>query len=92
MVKIIVGEKVVKEKQLSKIRTKAEKRAVEKKKNKLMKTLGRLARKKVQSKRTFKKSKTTLHLKQREVPSILGDTNRFFKDEMEEAKDALFFR
>ncbi len=65
---------------------------IEKKSDKLMKTLGKLSRKKVQSRRTFKKSKTTIHLNNPEVPSILADPNRFFKDEMEEAEDALFFR
>jgi len=66
-------------------------KAIEKRRKEIIKKLGRLARKKVVSKKTFKKSKTTLHLKQREVPSILGDPNRFFKDEMEETKRSLFF-
>lgn len=106
MVRIIVGGKVITEKQLSRIKAKTQEKSekakekirkkktkeVEKKKKELMKTLGRLARKKIKSKRTFKKSKTTLHLKQTEPTSVLGDPNRFFKDEMEEAKNALFFR
>jgi len=48
--------------------------------------------KKISKKKGSKKSKTTLHLKQREPTSVLGDPNRFFKDEMEEAKNALFFK
>ncbi len=67
-------------------------KAIDKKREEVIKKLGKLARKKVQSRRTFKKSKTTLHLKQAEVPSILGEPNRFFKDEMGEAEHALFFR
>jgi len=47
--------------------------------------------KKMKSKRITKKSKATLHISNREVPSILGDQNRFFKDEVEEAERALFF-
>jgi hypothetical protein len=74
-----------------KIREKKQKE-LEQKRKKLMKKLGKLARKKVQAKRITKKSKTTLTLKQREVPNVLGDPNRFFKDEMEEAKNALFLR
>lgn len=102
MVRIIVGGKVVTEKQLSKIKpntqekhsnttTKKQQKEVEDKRKKLMKTLGKLSRKKVVSRRTFKKSKTTLHLNNPEVPSILGDPNRFFKDEMEETRRSLFF-
>ena len=60
---------------------------VKKKKNTLLKKLS----KKIPKRKTFKKSKTTLHIKNPEVPSVLGDPNRFFKDEMEEAKNALFF-
>ncbi len=41
---------------------------------------------------TFKKSKTTLVIKQSEPHSILADPNRFFKDEVEDAEMALFFR
>lgn len=67
-------------------------KAIEKRRKEIVRKLEKLSKKKVQSKRTFKKSKTTLHLKQPEVSSILGDTNRFFKDEMEEAKNALFFK
>ena len=110
MVRIIVGGKVVTEKQLSRIKFKKQEkskkvsekkiktekerkeRELEKKRDKLMKTLGRLARKKVGSRRTFKKSKTTIHLRNQEVPSILADPNRFFKDEVGEAEHALFFR
>lgn len=58
----------------------------------LAKTIEKLAKKKVVSKRTFKKSKVSLHIENKEVPSILADPNRFFKDEMEEAKNALFFK
>ncbi len=45
-----------------------------------------------QPKKTFKKSKTTLHISQVEVPSILAEPNRFFKHEVEDAEMALFFR
>ncbi len=71
--------------------TKREKKEGDKKRKEILKRLGKLARKKVPSRRTFKKSKTTLHLNNPDVPSILGEPNRFFKDEMEEAKRSLFF-
>lgn len=87
MVKIVVGGKVVTEKQLFRIRSKAiEKSArLEHKKTKARRT------KKI-PKATLKKSKTTLHIKQVEAPSILTEPGRFFKNELEEAKHALFFR
>ncbi len=43
-------------------------------------------------KRLVKKSQVTLHISNKEVPSILGDPNRFFKDELEEVKQTLFFK
>lgn len=57
-----------------------------------IKQLAKKLSKQVVSKRTFKKSKVSLHIESREAPSILGEPNRFFKEEMEEAKHALFFR
>lgn len=64
----------------------------EQRKKNLNKKLGKLARKKVVSKRILKPSKTTLNIKQREVQSIFNDPNRFFKNEMEEARNSLFFK
>ena len=43
-------------------------------------------------KRIIKKSEVTLYLPKKEYPSILSDPNRFFKDEVEEAKQAMFFK
>jgi len=56
------------------------------------KAIKKIPNKKLKYKKITKKSKTTLHLKQKEVPSVLADPNRFFKDEMEEAKNAMFFK
>lgn len=65
------------------------KRAEEEKR---LKELKKRLSKKVESKRVLKKSKVTLHLKQKEIPSILSDPNRFFKDELEETKRSMFLR
>ena len=61
---------------------------VKKKKKGFLKSL----QKKIPSKRIIKKETPTLTIKQREVPSVLGDPNRFFNDEMEEVKRTMFFK
>lgn len=61
---------------------------VKKKKKTFLKSL----QKKLPSKRILKKEKPTLTIKQKEVTSILGDPNRFFKDEMEEVKGTMFLK
>jgi len=43
-------------------------------------------------KKILKKTQPTLTLKKKEVPSVLNDPNRFFKDEMEEVKKTMFFK
>lgn len=58
----------------------------------LLKKIDKIARTKVQNKKVLKKQQATLTIKQKEVPSVLNDPNRFFKEEMEEAKKAMFFR
>ena len=52
-------------------------------KKKKSKTFLKSLLKKLPSKRILKTQKPTLTIKQREVPSVLGDPNRFFKDEMQ---------
>jgi len=47
---------------------------------------------KVSGKKILKTEKATLTIKQRDVPSVLGDTNRFFKEEMEETKRSMFLK
>jgi len=49
-------------------------------------------KKKLKSRRIFKKSETTLEIKDKEIPSVLGDPNRFFKDNLEEDEKVLFFK
>lgn len=62
---------------------------VKKKKDKLLTSL----EKRLPSKRIHKKTKqVTLVIKQGQPHSILGEANKFFKDEVEEAEMALFFR
>ena len=58
------------------------------KKKGILKTLA----KKVKSKKILKTKRPTLTIRQREVPSVLGDPNRFFKEEMEEVKRTMFFK
>lgn len=66
-----------------------------KKKKKSKKEKGILARlkSKVVSKPILKKTKeATLKIKDKEIPKVLEDTNRFFKNEWEETKKAMFFK
>ena len=61
-------------------------------KKKKSKTFLKSLSKKFPSKRILKKERPTLTIKQKEIPSVLGDTNRFFKDEMEETKRSMFLK
>jgi len=66
-----------------------------KKKKKLTKIqrIEKILSQKVKVKTILKKTKeATLRIKQKEVPSILGDPNRFFKDEWEETKKTMFLK
>lgn len=51
----------------------------------------RALQKRVIVRRVLKPSQTTVTIKEREVPSVLNDPNRFFKHELEETKKSLFF-
>ena len=57
-------------------------RAIEGKQKKFSKKLSKLARSKIISRRILKKETPTLIIKHKEVESVLGDPNRFFKNEM----------
>ena len=48
--------------------------------------------KKIPGKSIIKSQQPTLTIKQKEIPSVLGDPNRFFKDEMEEVKRTMFLK
>ena len=48
--------------------------------------------KKITSKKILRKGQVVYHVPKHEETSVLNDPNRFFKDEMEEAKKALFFK
>jgi len=61
---------------------------VKKKKKGFLKSL----QKKIPSKSIIKSQQPTLTIKQKEIPSVLGDPNRFFKDEMEEVKRTMFLK
>jgi len=66
-----------------------------KKKKKLTKIqkIEKMLKQKVKTKQILKKpSQATLTIKQRESPSILGDPNKFFKDEWEETKKTMFLK
>lgn len=47
---------------------------------------------KIKHKHVLRKSQTTVKIPEYKTPSVLGDTNRFFKEEMEEGLDTLFFK
>jgi len=50
---------------------------------KLSKTATKGLSKKIKYKRILKKQQPTLTIHQKEIPSVLGDYNRFFKSEMQ---------
>lgn len=52
----------------------------------------KLTRKKITSKRILKKSQVSYKIPKRKEYSILGDQNRFFKDEMEDIEMSMFLR
>ena len=62
------------------------------KKAKKWQKLAKKLSKPIVSRRILKKKRPTLTIKQIEVPSILSDPNRFFKDEMEEAEMSMFLK
>ena len=61
---------------------------VKKKKKGFLKSL----QKKVTNKSIIKSQQPTLTIKQKEPTSVLGDPNRFFKDEMEDVKRTMFLK
>jgi len=61
-------------------------------KEKSRKGKSKILLKKLKVNKILKKSKSSLTIKKYEPTSILSDPNRFFKEEMEETKNAIFFR
>ena len=82
---IPIKEKIKKEIQYKKEKEQKEKqkRSKSNTKSKFLKSLSKSLSKKLPSKRILKRETPTLTIKQGEVPSVLGDPNRFFKDEMQ---------
>ena len=58
------------------------KKKVEKEVANVTRKIDTLSKKKLKNKRVFKNEKPSLKIKHREIPSVLNDPNRFFKDEM----------
>ena len=71
---------------------KKELKTLKKKKSSKKKTFLKSLSKKLPVKRILKTERPTLTIKQKEIPSVLGDPNRFFKDEMEEVKRTMFLK
>lgn len=59
--------------------------------SKVAEGLKKAAKTKVISRRVLKDPQMKVKIPYREVPSVLGDENRFFKGEMEAAKKSLYF-
>jgi len=56
------------------------------------KTALSLLKKKFPSKKILKAKEVSLIIQHKEVPKVLSDPNRFFKDEMEEVKKTMFLK
>lgn len=54
--------------------------------------LAKSAKTKMKSRRVMKKSSVDVRISDYKAPSILGDPNRFFKDELEETKKSMFLQ
>ena len=88
--KILGGELAIK-KQEKKLEEKRLPARISKKLERIGAKVERALKKRVVSRRILKKSKPgTLLIKQKEPSSILGDPNKFFKDEWNEAKKSMF--
>ena len=59
--------------------------------DRLAKKIGAGLKKKVKSKRILRKTRATVRIPEYKAPSVLGDPNRFFKNEMEDAGNSMFF-
>jgi hypothetical protein len=51
----------------------------------------KLASQRVISRQVLKKNNMQVHIQQKEIPSVLGDENRFFKGELNRERRSLFF-
>lgn len=58
--------------------------------NKFDKGISKVARQIVKSRRVLKRNKLQVTIPEREVPSVLGDENRFFKGTYEQEKRSMF--
>jgi hypothetical protein len=56
------------------------------------KSISSLKKGMITSREILKNGKATLNLKEYEIPSVLGDQNRFFKDEFPDETQQRFFR
>lgn len=63
-----------------------------KKKSKEKGIMKSLSKKVTPSKRILKKGQMTVKIPEYKAPSILGDPNRFFKNEWEETKKSMFLK
>lgn len=66
-------------------------KSADKNQSKILKSLKKPLKSKLISRALSNSSNVTVQIKEVEAPSVLGDTNRFFKGEMEEVKKAMFF-
>lgn len=86
-----IGEEAVLRKQEAKLKERSFSGRVKKGVNRLLEKGYRNLNKRVISRGVIKNSKVTVRIPEYQAPSILGDPNRFFKNEWEETKKSLFF-
>jgi len=86
------GKELLKQKvKLEKAQLATQKFKEKKRPSKLSKLLKGIS-KRIPSKKILKTQQPTITIKQKEPTSILGDPNRFFKEELEEVKRTMFFK
>lgn len=88
---VLVGEGYNVEKLKKEYRKEKIKEFVGKNFERIGKKIESLSKQKVVSKRVLKPSQMTATIPNYKAPSVLGDPNRFFKNELEEVKKNLFF-
>ena len=61
-------------------------------KKKKLKGIENLLKKRIAEKKILKKTKTEVRIPEYKTPSVLGEPNRFFKDEWENTKKEMFLK
>lgn len=71
-------------------KTKKKKTKIGKMADKAMRQVEKVSKQKVKSKNIMSRKKMSVHIPEYKAPSVLGDPNRFFKNELEQERRNMF--